>query len=262
MKAGLEFYKYSGTGNDFVIIDNRKKVLKNIFKFAIKVCDRKNGVGADGLLLIENSKVADFKMRIINSDGSEAEMCGNGARCIAHFTFFKKIASKNMNFETKAGIIDAYVKGSYVKVKLTKPHSFRQGIRIKYKDKDYELFFINTGVPHAVIFVDNLENIPVEELGRYIRYHDEFKPAGTNVNFVKIINEKEIAIRTYERGVEAETLSCGTGSTASAIISSFVRNMQEPIIVRTKGGEKLKVYLSPVYLEGKVKQIFKGELLI
>jgi diaminopimelate epimerase len=262
MKAGLEFYKYSGTGNDFVIIDNRKKVLKNIFKFAIKVCDRKNGVGGDGLLLIENSKVADFKMRIINSDGSEAEMCGNGARCIAHFAFFQKIAPKDMNIETRAGIIDAHVKGAYVKVKLPKPHSFRQGIRIKYKDKDYELFSISTGVPHAVIFVDNLENIPVEELGRYIRYHDKFKPAGTNVNFVKIINEKEIAIRTYERGVEAETLSCGTGSAASAIISSFVRNMQEPIIVRTRGGDKLKVYLSPLYLEGKVMQIFKGEFLI
>lgn len=260
MKKELEFWKYSGSGNDFVIIDNRLKIIKNVKRAAIKLCDRKNGIGADGLLLLENSKIADFKMRIINSDGSEAEMCGNGARCIAHFAYKNGIAKSNMNFETKAGIIDAYVKNFNVKVKLTKPHSFRQNIKISYNNQEFDIYFINTGVPHAVIFVNDINNINVNEIGRYIRFHKEFEPAGTNVNFVKVIDKRNIVIRTYERGVEQETLACGTGATASAIISSFVSQMEEPINVLTKGGEKLKVYLSPVYLEGKIKPVFKGEL--
>lgn len=258
----IEFYKYSGTGNDFIIIDNREKIIKNAKKTAIKLCYRRDGIGADGLLLVEKSRKADFKMRIINPDGSEAAMCGNGARCIAHFAFIKKIAPKRMQFETKAGIISAYVKDSRVKVKLSPPHSFQKNIKLRYKNRSIILHYINTGVPHTVIFVDELKKVNVEELGRYIRYHKRFAPAGTNVNFVKVIDGHNIQLRTYERGVEAETLACGTGATASTIIGSYIKNLRSPVTAQTASAEKLKIYFSPVYLEGKISLIFKGKIFL
>lgn len=266
----MEFYKYSASGNDFIIIDNRDRVIKerDIKEFAVKLCDRKKGIGGDGLLLLERSRRADFKMRIINSDGSEAEMCGNGARCVAHFAVLKDIATKKMRFETLAGIIDAVVKNTEVKVKLTQPHSLDKNIKIKYKQKNLSLHYINTGVPHTVIFVKNLEKVNVKEIGRYIRFHSRFSPAGANVNFVRVFDKHHIAIRTYERGVEDETLACGTGATASAIISAIVKNTEAPVVVFTKGGEKLIIYfkfkdeiISEVFLEGKIYPIFAGKIL-
>ncbi len=273
MIRGMEFFKYSGSGNDFIIIDNRDNVIKerDLKRSAILLCDRKKGIGADGLLLIEKSSCSFFKMRIINSDGSEAEMCGNGARCIAHFAFFKKVAPANMRFETLAGLIDAVVKdNTKVKVKLTQPYGLRKDIKISYKNKKFILYYINTGVPHTVIFVNNnLDKVNIKDIGRYIRYHKYFAPAGTNVNFVKIIDKHNIEIRTYERGVEDETFACGTGATASAIISGIIRNIDSPVKVKTKSRERLKIYfkinqndvVDNVYLEGKITPIFKGTIL-
>jgi len=264
----MEFYKYSGSGNDFIVIDNRKKILKGkkVFSFTKEICNRKEGVGADGVLLVENSSKADFKMRIINADGSEAEMCGNGARCIAAFAYYDlKIVKKDMKFETLAGIISGTIKKNSVKVKLTKPFDLKKDIEIKYKGKKFNLFFLNTGVPHAVLFFNDISGINVKDMGSFIRYHKTFAPAGTNVNFVQIIDKHYILVRTYERGVEDETLACGTGSTASAILSSIVKGTESPVKIKTTGGEILKVYFSinnndilEAYLEGKVRKIFRG----
>ncbi len=267
----IEFYKYSGSGNDFIVIDNRKKLIpgKKIFSFTKKVCDRKTGIGGDGVLLLENSKKADFRMRIINADGSEAEMCGNGARCMADFAYRKNIVERNMLFETLAGLITGKIKKNSVKVKLTEPYDLKKNITLKYKNKKFILYFINTGVPHTVIFVNNIEKIDVHNIGSFIRHNKIFAPAGTNVNFVKIIDTHKILVRTYERGVEGETLACGTGSTASAILSSVIKNTKSPVSVKTRGGEILKVYfslnenkLADVFLEGKVKQVFTGNITV
>ncbi|MDP2924275.1 MAG: diaminopimelate epimerase [Candidatus Omnitrophota bacterium] len=269
----IEFTKMVASGNDFVIIDAMRYALcamrwNDLVK---KICDRKYGVGADGLLLLEKSKVADVRMRIFNADGSEAEMCGNGARCVAYWQSAKRKAlSAKLKIETKAGIIESEVKGENVKIKLTVPKDMKVGIPIMVNSRVLKVNFINTGVPHTVIFVEGLEKIDVDGLGRIIRYHENFKPAGTNVNFVEVKGDNSIKVRTYERGVEAETLACGTGSVASALIAAH--NLQ-PIAssdktdVLTKSGEILKVYFnkigdkfSDVWLEGKAKIVYEGRI--
>ena len=246
------------SGNDFVVIATPK-----LLTLARKVCDRKYGIGADGLLLLEKSKKADIRMRIFNVDGSEAEMCGNGARCTALWA-----KSKNLKIETKAGIIESEVVNSNVKIKLTDPKDIKLGIPIRVNNRLLKLDFINTGVPHAVIFVEGLEKIEVSALGREIRYHRQFAPAGTNVNFVEVVDNNSIQVRTYERGVEDETLACGTGSVASALIFALKSGAHEKIKVHTRGGEIIRVYFmlqrnrfSDVWLEGKVSMVFKGEFL-
>lgn len=251
----IEFTKTTATGNDFAIVNNTSGNYNSLYAslpdMARKICDRKYGAGADGMLLLEGSSKADIRMRIFNSDGSEAEMCGNGARCCARYYDYNlaSVSGQLIKIETKAGIIESYVNGNMVRLKMSDPHSMRLGPKIN---------FINTGVPHVVIFVDDLENTDVDNLGREIRNSKEFAPSGTNVNFVKVIDKDTIAVRTYERGVEAETLACGTGSVAAAIISGAGN-------VITRGKEKLKVYfekkdnkISNVRLEGSVLIVYKG----
>lgn len=265
MSQCIPFSKLSGAGNDFVVIDNRKKIVRSAFnRAAIKLCAPKTGIGADGLLLLEESATHDFRMRIFNPDGSEAEMCGNGARCIARFAYLKKIARSAMVFETKAGPIAAQIKNTHVKVQLGDPLGFRE-VTVSIGKNSFNVFFVNTGVPHAVVLVDDLKNAAVVEWGRGIRSHSFFKPAGTNVDFVSRIDSHTISVRTYERGVENETLACGTGSVASALISAKKNGVLSPVNVETRGGEILKVYFdyrdgtfSNVYLEGEVKHIFDG----
>jgi diaminopimelate epimerase len=264
----IRFAKLSGAGNDFVVIDNRRRIAPAAApKLAIQVCQLKTGVGADGLLLLEKSAKADFRMRIFNPDGSEAEMCGNGARCIARFAYLKRIAPATMVFETKAGLISAQVKGTGVKLHMSDPHSRKDNLEIKLDGRSKKVLFINTGVPHAVIFVTNIGQVPVFEWGRLIRQHQLFKPAGTNVNFVSKTDRHTIAIRTYERGVENETLACGTGSVAAALCSAVAKNVVSPVRVHTRGGDILTVYFKysagkfyEVYMEGKVRFVFEGEL--
>src|SRR3990170_4290337 len=237
----IPFYKISGSGNDFILIDNRSGLIKeDAGRFAARVCRRKFSVGADGLILIEPSDKVDFRWRFHNSDGSEAEMCGNGGRCAARFAYILGIAKENLSFETKAGIIKAEVRGKRVKLALPEPMDLRRNIEIP---------------------------VDVVGIGRKIRYHKEFQPAGTNVDFVQIIDEHNILMRTYERGVEDETLACGTGAAASAIIASLSGKVKPPVAVKTRGGEILNIYFKidhtgfkDVYLEGDTLVVYNGEI--
>lgn len=268
MNKEIKFVKMSGGGNDFIVIDNRKKILPvDPGKFALKVCQRKISVGADGLLLVEKSNYAKFKMRIFNPDGSEAEMCGNGSRCIARFCFLKGISPARMTFETKAGLIRARILDKRVKLKMSDPTDFRFNLTIKIGAKTLTGFYVNTGVPHTVIFTRDIEKVDVFNLGRKIRNHTLFKPAGTNVDFVKEEDSHTIMIRTYERGVEEETLACGTGAVASAIVSAMKKKVASPVKVIPRGGEVLKVYfnllegkISDVSLEGEACLVYEGTL--
>ncbi|MBD3182854.1 diaminopimelate epimerase [Candidatus Poribacteria bacterium] len=266
----IKFAKLSGAGNDFVIIDNRENILpENREKFVSKVCARRISVGADGLLLVENSDEADFKMRYYNSDGGEVETCGNGARCIARFAYMEKLVPSNeMTFETRAGIYSATVMIDTVKLKLGDASQLRLDFPLKLEDGTYTPSFANSGVPHVVYFVDDLENTEVVKLGRQTRYHKEFQPAGTNANFIKMRQDDAFDIRTYERGVEDETLACGTGCIASAIVAGAKGKASSPITAYTRGGYVLKVYFkinddgaSDVHLEGDARVICKGKLL-
>lgn len=249
------------SGNDFVIMEEGYPL------FARRICNRKYGVGADGLLVLGKSKVADVKMRIFNADGSEAQMCGNGARCVALYISKGKIRNPEVDIETKAGIIRAKVTADNVKIRLTDPTAIKLNMPLKINRRALKVNFINTGVPHTVIFVEGLERIDVVNLGRQLRWHNKFRPAGTNVDFVGIINNSTIKVRTYERGVEDETLACGTGAVASALIT----NCQLPVTnyrrinVHTQGGEILRVYFdrekdkfTNVWLEGKAGIVYKG----
>ena len=266
----IKFSKMVATGNDFVIMDNRSSVLgSRLPVIAKKVCDRKLGIGADGFLLLEKSKRCDFKMRIFNPDGSEPKMCGNGSRCIALYAKLNKIAGSFMSIETKAGILKAKVKGNIVKINMTDAKGVKLGIGLKVNKKAYNLYHINTGVPHTVYFTDKIKATDLQALGSSVRYHRRFKPAGTNFNLVKTKGKKAISIRTYERGVEHETLACGTGAVAAAIITSIVRGHSSPVKVYAKGG-KLNIYFkkkdknkfTDIFLEGEALEVFNGEFNI
>ncbi len=272
----MEFAKLQGSGNDFVLIDNRDgRVYEAIEKagiclkeFVLKVCQPHTGVGADGLILIEEPENPenDFKWQFFNSDGSEAEMCGNGSRCAVRFCYDLGIVDENVKFETLAGVIKAEVldKGKRVKVQLTPP-SEPVKKTLQVKDKKIEGTFINTGVPHFVVLVEDVEKLDVVGLGRAIRFHEEFQPKGTNVNFVQPLGEGRIKIRTYERGVESETLACGTGATASAIVSYLEGAVRKrPVEVITRSEEILRIdfdeELKNVFLEGSVYKVYEGIL--
>ena len=265
----ITFWKMNGSGNDFVIIDNRNEDIKEeqMSSFSKLVCRRRISVGADGVIFITRSETCDFAWRFFNSDGSEAEMCGNGSRCAARFAYLNKIAPRKMKFETTIGPVAAEVLGRRVKVMLTDPKDLKKDIQME-KLLDWEsIDFINTGVPHVVIRVKDLEDVPVREVGRKIRFHSIFSPEGTNVNFMRKVGENLIEVRTYERGVEDETLACGTGSIASALISSLRDGNHSPVDVRTKGGEVLRVYFRrekdrffDIWLEGDTNIVYKGTL--
>jgi diaminopimelate epimerase len=265
----IEFFKMSGSGNDFIIIDNRLNVVNEngLSNFIAKVCRRKMAVGADGFILVEHSEKADFRWRFFNSDGSIAEMCGNGARCTARFAYLNDIAGPNMSFETLAGIIDAQVIDDRVKVKMTDPSKFKTNDTIDLKNGPLSISSINTGVPHVVIVKEQIDNAPMVDMGREIRFHEHFSPAGTNVNLTSYITDHTIAIRTYERGVEDETLACGTGAVACAIVMAHKMKIESPINVLTKSGGYLKIFYREkkgkyydVYLEGDARIIYKAQL--
>lgn len=264
VRRKLKFSKMEGTGNDFVVMDNRSGMVKDRENLAKKICLRKKGVGADGLLLLEKSDRADFRMRIFNPDGSEPGMCGNGARCIARFAYLEGIIDKECSFETLSGLVSAHIDEENVKIKMKDPSFLNLKLELSLKDDSCAGYHLDTGVPHFVLFVPEIERVALGKLGPEIRYHQCFQPAGTNVNFVEV-KESFLEVRTYERGVEAETLSCGTGVTAAAIIASLVRSFSSPVEVRTKGGN-LKVHFqrrdktnfTQVFLEGEVRLIYEG----
>ncbi|MFC1632065.1 diaminopimelate epimerase [Candidatus Omnitrophota bacterium] len=273
----MEFIKAVASGNDFVLVDlfkNNKALTKNrAKKLAQQLCQRKLSVGADGLLVVERSQRADFKMRVINPDGSEVDMCGNGARCIALYAIDAGIVrSAKMKIETKAGILQGEVKRDRIKIKMSDAKDLRREFNLNINGQTYNVNYVNTGVPHVICFVQNLNNYDVGEIGRTIRYHPEFQPAGTNVDFVEVLDETHIKVRTYERGVEDETLACGTGCVAASIIAAFEMK-QSPdglhkIRVATMSTEALTVYFKvkkdniyDVFLEGKAKLIYRGKVL-
>lgn len=286
----MVFTKMAGTGNDFIVIDNRRgnplwlpsiragTGARPYKTLAQRLCHRHNGVGADGVLFLERPTVgatrrvalkrADFRMRIFNPDGSEAEMCGNGIRCIADYAFRQRIAPRRMNVETMAGVLEAEVKrAGWIRVTLSPPKGWRLPVRFKKDGIVLEGGFVDTGVPHAVFFTDHLERIDAVKLGEWVRYHRDFAPRGTNVNFAQCLGRRKIAVRTYERGVEGETLACGTGVTAAALVAAQQGKVTSPVEVVTRGGEVLRVdfsredsIITKAWLEGAVKTVFRGEL--
>jgi diaminopimelate epimerase len=264
----IDFTKMEASGNDFVLIRQTKGL--NPKKFARNICHRKYGVGADGLLVLEKSKIADIKMSIFNSDGSEAEMCGNGARCAVLWARFNK-KNHSLKLETKSGIIQAKISDNNIKIKLTQPKKINPAMSVRLNKRPLRLHFVNTGVPHAVIFVDDLDNIDLRSLGRKIRFNPAFSPQGTNVDFVEVLNYNSLKVRTYERGVEGETLACGTGVVAAALMTAICNPSfkTDKMKVVTKSGKVLKVYFKriknkfkEVWLEGKARIVYKGEYYV
>jgi len=274
----IPFMKMNGCGNDFIVVDNRQGIMDgfDLAEFVRNVCARGQSVGADGFMMLENSATADFTMRYFNADGSEGEMCGNGARCIARFATLVGAAGERMRFETLAGMYEAQVDASTRTVKVKFPDVARNALKLNqpYEEAEpaahYHSGFV--GVPHTVWFVGNLPDIPdrqIAEWGRRIRYDARRFPQGTNVNFAEVLNRHALRIRTYERGVEAETLACGSGSTAAAIVSAILGMVDaaSPVDVHTRGG-LLRISFrltedaaTEVYLEGNAKLVAKGELL-
>ncbi|MBF0510484.1 MAG: diaminopimelate epimerase [Deltaproteobacteria bacterium] len=264
----LEFYKMSGSGNDFILIDNRSGIIGSHLApgLAQAVCRRGVSVGADGLILIETSAGADFKWDFLNSDGSRAEMCGNGGRCAARFAVLKGIAGSRLTFETLAGLIQAEVNGGQVTLTLPPSGAARLDFLVATTSGMLTVSFVNTGVPHAIILVSDINAAIVKETGREIRFHQDFAPAGTNVNFVSVQDPHHIRVRTYERGVEDETLACGTGSTASALITGLKGLVKSPVEVTTTGGEILTVHFSndgstvtDLKLTGSARVVYLGK---
>ncbi|MBI3615996.1 MAG: diaminopimelate epimerase [Candidatus Omnitrophica bacterium] len=271
----IPFVKVVGSGNDFILVDARGKNLRaSIPSLAKTWCDRKRGVGADGLLWVAPSKKADARMRVFNPDGSEAAMCGNGLRCVAWY-LNRYAGLKNhgngkrpLRLETGVGILQAQViKPENVRVHLSMPRNLRLGIHLTLRGVRYELHAVNTGVPHAVLPTRSLERIDLARLGPSIRSHRLFQPAGTNVDLLRIDGPHRAAIRTYERGVEAETLACGTGAVASVVIGAALGRLRPPVQVATASGESLTVGFEPtrkpwegLYLEGPARILFQGIL--
>ncbi|MBU6181624.1 MAG: diaminopimelate epimerase [Verrucomicrobia bacterium] len=239
----LRFTKMNGAGNDFVVIDNRSGEFPLDKPAIARLCDRHRGIGADGLLAVETAAgPADFRMRYYNADGGEAEMCGNGARCFARFAArLMPSHPATVDFETMAGKISAALEGDLVSLDMGKPHGHRPAQTLEAAGQKLSVHFINTGVPHAVVFFADIEPLDIPSLGSAIRHHAAFAPKGTNANFVQVLGPGLLAIRTYERGVEGETLACGTGVCAAALIHAAENSAPSPVAVQVRGGDTLRV---------------------
>ena len=270
VSRAVRFWKLEGAGNDFLGLDGRTGGFKLKRQQIADLCDRRRGVGADGVLVVEKPKVrgADFRMRYYNSDGGEAEMCGNGARCFALLA--RAVSGRKGNvlrIQTQAGLVTLQIRGQEVQVSMTEPTKLRLGRKLVVAGRKLAVDFLNTGVPHAVLFVRSVRSIDVAKQGRAIRYHSAFAPSGTNVNFVEIGRGNRIHVRTYERGVEGETLACGTGVVAASILSNLRRGLRPPIQVATRGGDNVRVGFSmengharKVTLQGPARIVYRGVL--
>jgi diaminopimelate epimerase len=266
----LRFTKMNGAGNDFILFDNRSGDIDLDRNQIALLCDRHRGIGADGILLLEKpTNRADFRMRYFNADGGEAEMCGNGARCFARFANKVGGQKAKISFETPAGVISAELKGDLVILRMTEPTDLRLNVDLPMPAENKTVHFINSGVPHVVIPVAKIENADVRREGAAIRYHKMFSPNGTNVNFIEKRGPNKIAIRTYERGVEDETLACGTGIVASALIFAASEESSSPVTVLAQGGDELQVGFEKleggfrhVTLTGPAEFVFEGIIQI
>jgi diaminopimelate epimerase len=268
----IPFTKLTGSGNDFILIDHRTPFLpeSTLSQWVAKICAHRLSVGADGVILIEppdNPQQADFRWRLFNADGSPAEMSGNGGRCAARFAHVKGIAKAAMVFETPAGLIQAEVVGDQVRIRFTDPTDFRWRLAVTIDGASREGHFVNTGVPHLVYLVDDVDAVELISLGRASRFHSLFQPAGTNVNLIQTLDPHRLKIRTYERGVEDETLACGTGAVASALVASTVAGVESPVTLLPRGGQPLTVSFTregdrvkDIYLAGDARIVYDGEM--
>jgi len=239
--SGIRFAKYSGAGNDFILIDNREAVFAATRERIAAMCARRVSIGADGLILLEPSQKAAVRMRYYNSDGGEAEMCGNGARCFVAFARTLGVSTTPLVFETMERILTGWTDKARVTIEMGEVRDTRVGFDLESGGAKYRVHFANTGVPHVVMFVDDIEDLDVETQGRSLRFHKAFRPAGANANFVRVDGDGGLTIRTYERGVESETLACGTGVVAAAVIAHLVEDVQPPVNVRVRSGDVLTV---------------------
>jgi diaminopimelate epimerase len=268
MRVMLRFTKMNGAGNDFILIDNRAGEIDLNRSQIARLCDRHRGIGADGILLLETpSNHADFRMRYFNADGGEAEMCGNGARCFARFANKVAGAVGGISFETPAGIISAKLAGELVTLQMTEPTGLRLNVLLQIGAEKKIVHFVNSGVPHVVVPVAKISDVDVSQEGSAIRHHEAFSPKGTNVNFIEKRGADKIAVRTYERGVEDETLACGTGVVASALVFAVTENVNGPINVIARGGDELQVGFKKtgtkfenVTLTGPAEFVFEGTI--
>ncbi len=262
--TNIPFVKYSATGNDFILIDNRSLSLScQDSDFFQQICQRRTAVGADGVLLIENSPEHDFRLRYFNADGSETE-CGNGARSAAHFAFSNGLADAKMSFVFGEAVYEAEVDDTYVKLKMPAARDLQETAGIIKENGFEEGGFIHIGVPHFALFRSGIADLDLQKWGPKYRMHSAFKPAGANINFIEVLGENKLKVRTYERGVENETLSCGTGCVASAYLAHLKQGTQYPTEIMTKGGS-LKVSTDSdedrFYLEGEVKAVYEAKLI-
>lgn len=253
----MEFFKYQGTGNDFVMIDNREMQFDDTQANIARICHRRFGVGADGLILIENAEGYDFRMRYFNADGAEGSMCGNGGRCAVQFASDLGIFEDHTRFLAVDGVHSSRIEHGNV---------FLHMIDVEGIKEEQDGYFVNTGSPHLVIFHNDINTLDVKALGSAIRYSEYWESrGGVNVNFVQLIDSSTLKVRTYERGVEDETYSCGTGVTAAAIVSHLIKSAATGLRIQTLGGE-LKVSLNSgekitgIILSGPAEQVFRGEL--
>ncbi len=265
----MQFHKMNGAGNDFVMLDNRDRQIQLTREQIELLCDRHRGIGADGLLLLEQGQDdCDFTMRYFNSDGGEAEMCGNGARCFARYASLIAGPFEMVSFSTLAGKVSATINSdNTVTITMSTPHSLDLGRQLTVDQTEFTVHSINTGVPHAVVECADLHDFDVAAFGRLIRNHEQFTPAGTNVNFFQYSADRNATVRTFERGVEQETLACGTGVVATAIIINETYKGGSPVRVKVKGGETLEVNFTKaddtyqdVTLSGPADFVFSGEI--
>ncbi|WP_018290965.1 diaminopimelate epimerase [Verrucomicrobium sp. 3C] len=266
----LHFTKMTGAGNDFVLVDNRDSRLRLRPEQIARLCNRHFGIGADGMLVAERDGKEDgIRMRYYNADGGEASLCGNGARCFARFlqSLGKGQEEDRISFLTGAGPVEAWFAGEEVSISMPDPGAAPLRQLVATRHGPLEVYWIDTGVPHLVVFVQSVEGIDVEELGRELRWLPDFAPEGANADFVELLGSGRLAVRTYERGVEAETLACGTGVTASALVAHLAKGLASPVSVLVRSGDCLRVLFESagdgfhgVRLQGPATMVFKGEM--
>lgn len=268
----IEFTKMSGAGNDFVLVDNRSNAISDRSASARILCDRRWGVGADGLLLVERSEKADYKMMYYNADGSYGGMCGNGGRCVARYAIVKGIANREHSFEALDHVYHVAVQNDAIRLSMKDPMDFRLNMRLSVLRKRLTVHYVDTGSPHVVVPAKGLTRkglnfVDVAGLGKMIRFHRSFVPKGTNVNFIEVVDKSTLKMRTYERGVEAETLACGTGSIASAVVAALVWDLKPPIKIIPASSVPLSVdfvregsRVTNVSLTGPATIVFTGAL--
>jgi diaminopimelate epimerase len=263
----ISFSKFSASANDFIVLDNRTGQFTSAAPIlAQRLCSHRYSVGADGLILIENSKKASFRVRYYNPDGQEFNTCGNGGRCAVRYAFLSVISGRKMNLETNVGVIDAEVIGSSVRIRFVSPSRFTLNVPIVVDGQALKGHFVRLGEPHFLLYVKDIRKHSIVPLARKIRYHERFQPEGTNVHFIEPMDRHYVKIRSYERGVEDETLACGSGCISSAIATYATNQTVPPITFEPQSGIPVTVHFPEdsnfreLYLEGDARLVYRGEL--